>query len=272
MDKPDPVTAISEAEATGEIAEMFTDIRETMQIPLVTSIWRMLAHIEGGLSALWEAAKPIFQTGLPAVALVQLLKQVKLPIPEPFAPGQLACSGVSRADLEIIRTLIGAYNRSNGMNLLALAALVVPPSGKPPPSPTASGPRQNWPELPSLQAPEEIDPAIWQLLEHLNRIGKATPPSGIATLWRHLSHWPGLLAVIYAGLMPLHSDGSVEHSKKQIKDFVRREGGRLAHLRPGKLSIPEEARQLIEEYAIEPGRVVRMVSIGHGLARWLETE
>lgn len=37
-----PVTAIAEADATGEIAE----IRETMGLPLITSIWRILVDIE----------------------------------------------------------------------------------------------------------------------------------------------------------------------------------------------------------------------------------
>jgi len=46
----DPVTAISETEATGHVAEIFADIRIVMQIPLITSIWRTLADIEGGLS------------------------------------------------------------------------------------------------------------------------------------------------------------------------------------------------------------------------------
>ena len=34
----DPVTAIDEATATGVTAEIFADIRQTMGIPLITSI------------------------------------------------------------------------------------------------------------------------------------------------------------------------------------------------------------------------------------------
>ncbi len=33
----DPVSAVSEAEATGRTAEIFAEIREIMQIPIVTS-------------------------------------------------------------------------------------------------------------------------------------------------------------------------------------------------------------------------------------------
>ena len=34
----DPVSAIAEADATGEVAEIFADIRATMDIPMLTSI------------------------------------------------------------------------------------------------------------------------------------------------------------------------------------------------------------------------------------------
>ena len=59
----DPVTAISEAEATGETAQIFADIRETMQLPLITSIWRTLADVDGGLRAAWDGKKPLYLTG-----------------------------------------------------------------------------------------------------------------------------------------------------------------------------------------------------------------
>jgi hypothetical protein len=36
----DPVTAMDEATATGETAVLFSEIRQTMRIPLVISIWR----------------------------------------------------------------------------------------------------------------------------------------------------------------------------------------------------------------------------------------
>ena len=43
------MTAIAETDATGEIADIFADIRETMELPLITSIWRILVDIEDGL-------------------------------------------------------------------------------------------------------------------------------------------------------------------------------------------------------------------------------
>jgi hypothetical protein len=39
----DPVTAVDESAAVGDTAVVFAEIRRTMGIPLVTSIWRGLA-------------------------------------------------------------------------------------------------------------------------------------------------------------------------------------------------------------------------------------
>ncbi len=127
----DPVTAISETEATGETAQIFSDIRETMQLPLITSIWRVIADIEGGLRAAWDATKPLYVTGQPEAALQKILAQSSVPIPEPIVSGQLACANVTREDLPKIRSIVDAYNRSNGMVFLASTALICTPSGTP---------------------------------------------------------------------------------------------------------------------------------------------
>ena len=265
----DPVSAISEAEATGEIAMIFADIRETMQLPLLTSIWRTLVAIPGGLPAAWAAAKPIYQTGQPAAGLLQFREQAVLPIPEPLAPGQLACSGVSLSDLPAILAIIDVYNRSNGLNLIALTGLIATPSGAPPDSPTLPA-LPPWPELRPLLAEADMTADTWTLLEHINRLGAAPPVSGLPTLWRHLSHWPGLLALIHAGFSPLHQAGTIQRSIVHALEFAQSAGASIAHLRQQPASMPVAAREMITTYVLDPGKVARMVVIGHGLARWLE--
>ena len=49
----DTVTALAESEATGEIAKIFSDIRSTMKIPMLTSIWRILADSFEDLDSAW---------------------------------------------------------------------------------------------------------------------------------------------------------------------------------------------------------------------------
>ena len=264
----DPVSAITEAEATGEIAALFADIRETMQLPLLTSIWRTLVGVDGGLRAVWDAARPLYETGQPAAALVRLREQATLPVPAPLVPGQLACAGVPPGDLPMIEAIIAAYNRSNGMSLIVLTSLVVTPSGTPLNRPVPPAPPP-WPALPSLPTQADVTAATWMLLHHLNRFGAAPGEPGLATLWRHLAHWPGLLAVIHAALAPFQQDGTIQRSIQQVLEIAQQEGARLAHRRPEIVSMPEAARAMITNYVLNPGLVARMVAIGHGLARWL---
>ena len=54
------VSAISEDEATGETAEIFTDIRATLGNGVVNLIWRHIATIEGALPWVWKAVKPLY--------------------------------------------------------------------------------------------------------------------------------------------------------------------------------------------------------------------
>ncbi len=86
-----PVTALAEADATGDIADIFADIRKTMELPLITSIWRILVDLDDGLSTAWNAAKPLYQTGQPQAALAAMRQQGALPTPALLTRSQLAC-------------------------------------------------------------------------------------------------------------------------------------------------------------------------------------
>lgn len=265
----DTLSAISEAEATGETAAIFADIRQTMQLPLVTSIWRTLHGVEGGLPAAWAAAKPIYASGQVDAALQRLRDELALPVPEPLVPGQLACAGVSPAELPRIRALVGAYNRSNAMNLLALTGLVSEPAGTPPADPVPAPPAP-WPEIPPLLGQDQIAPDTWSLLEHVNRFGTRGEDIILGTLWRHVaSHWRGLLALLHAGLAPLQRDGSIDASVRQLQEITRREGARLAHLRTQPAEMPDDARSMIANYVRDPDMVIRMVVLGHALVEWV---
>jgi len=89
----DPVTAIDESAAARDTALVFTEIRRTMDIPLVTSIWRRLAGMDDSLRPAWEAARPIYESGEPERALAPSIAAVNLPSPEPLVPTALFCRG-----------------------------------------------------------------------------------------------------------------------------------------------------------------------------------
>jgi hypothetical protein len=262
-----PVTAIAESDATGEVAEIFADIRETMEIPLITSIWRILVDIEGGLRASWDAAKLLYKTGQPQAALLRIREEAVLPMPKPITVSQLTSVGVTRDDLSVIRSILAAYNRSNGLNLIALTALSVSPAGQPPNDHPPPRP-PSWPPFPSLPGQALIPAETWSLLHRIHNLSAVSKePGDLATVWRHLALWPGLLELIYAGMEPLARDGSIRHSMQQMQNLAQREGACIAHLNTVTDSKPKEARYLIASYAKE---VHHIVTMGHGVARWLQ--
>ena len=119
----DPVTAIDEAKAVGETAALFAEIRQIMRIPLVTSIWRGLAGMDDSLNLAWAAAKPIYESDEPERALMRSVAALGLPRPESLAPTAFACVGLTESDIVSARAVIAAYNRSNGLNLMATGRL-----------------------------------------------------------------------------------------------------------------------------------------------------
>lgn len=266
----DPVTAIDEASATGETAAIFADIRATMGIPLITSIWRGLADMDDSLGPVWALTKPIYASGLPEQALAQVISRAELPRPEPLAPAQLASAGMTAHDLRDARAIVAAYNRSNGMNLVALAALVSPPAAEPA-APAAATPAPEWPSLRPLQARASIDDETWTMICQVNAFGAPGPDAHVATLWRHLAHWPGLLALVHHAFAPLQARGEIAAASATVVALARAEGARMAHLRPARFDIPGVALDTIAEYVNNPALVARMVALGHMLADLLAT-
>ncbi len=264
----DPVTAVDEATATGATAEIFADIRETMGIPLVTSIWRGLAGMEESLPKVWALAKPIYRSGLPEAALARLIAHTDLPLPQPLVATQLICAGISPRDLDSIHAIVAAYNRSNGMNLVALAALVTPP-GKDRTNAIQQTNAPLWPRLPPLLARDKINADTWNMIRLVNAFGAPGIDAHVATLWRHLAHWPGLVALIYTAFAPLQASGAIAAASTQVVALAREEGARMAHLRPAVFDIPQQARDTISDYVNQPTHVSRMVTLGHALAKWL---
>ncbi len=64
----DPIPAIREEDATGDVAAIFGDLRATLGIPLVNLIWRHLATIPGGLAWVWTLVKPLSGTASALIA------------------------------------------------------------------------------------------------------------------------------------------------------------------------------------------------------------
>ena len=265
----DPVSAVSEAEATGRTAEIFAEIREIMQIPIVTSIWRTLDAIEGGLEAAWEATRPIYQSGQPDALLRRFGIEVELPIPEPPSDHRLRSLGINNADRKSILSIIEAYNRSNGLNLIALTALVRGGSSRQ--LQATARLTVPWPGLPPLLSKDEIDSDNWALLQRMKHLGNIHPTDALPTLWRHLIHWPGLLELTLDIYGPLHRDGTLFQMVECTTAFVESQAPAMSRFRNSSIEIPEEAMDMVDAYVGKPPSVSRMFSLGSSVAKWLQS-
>lgn len=249
----DPVPAITEAEARGETAEIFADLRATLGVNVVNLIWRHFATFPGALAWAWRTLKPLYVAGR-VEAEARALKDALVLPDRPRWPGaMLACARVDAAGAASIRQVLASYNRSNAMNLVALSALVRCIDGAPAAStaPTAPTPAANDPAgepalagaLPRLLRLDEVDAETAALILAINLLGDRVQGRIVASMYRHLAHWPGYLALCHAHLAPLDADGRLARLIERTIALGAQAGARLQAGVPA-LPAPDSASEV----------------------------
>ncbi|MGE0423153.1 MAG: hypothetical protein AB7O88_12860 [Reyranellaceae bacterium] len=211
MSAGDPVAAIAEADASGEIAALYADIRATLGVGVVNLIWRHLAAIDGALPWAWSAVRPLYAEGIIEAEAERFRERMRLP-DLPRVPAEvLSAVGLDAAALAGARTVLATYDRSNPMNLMALSALLagldghVATGGQP----GAGRPGGVEGALPKLLSEADLAPETWALVLRLNMLGERDEGRVLASMYRHLAHWPGMLGLIWALLAPVDADGTL---------------------------------------------------------------
>ena len=207
--------AVAEAEATGATAELFAEIRCALGVPVVNLIWRHLATWPGGLEWAWGAVAPLYRSGAAGREGAALLRALPLPDAPGWSRADLRAAGVDEAAERTVRRVLDSYDRSNAMNLVALTALArrlrdggdsEARGAAPAETGVAGGPPMAG-ALPALLAPAEMAPATAELVTRLDGFGEAGEGRIPASMYRHLAHWPGFLALAATRIAPLHEDG-----------------------------------------------------------------
>ena len=221
----DPVSVLDEKEAIGETAKIFKDIRETMNIPLITSIWRGLAEIDDSLKKIWTIARPIYETQNPEKKLKEIIEEIKLPLLPKFTDDELSKCRLTHKDWKEILIILKAYNRSNGMNMVVLHSIIKQNFPSCLNIPKNKKKKIIWPVLQKLKKKEEIKPNIWQLVCNVNSI---CAPNGknshVATLWRHLAHWPFFLEIMYIKLSKLSEERVLQSLLFKTQKYLQDRG------------------------------------------------
>src|SRR5258707_581532 len=154
-------------------------------------------------------------------------KHLNLPRVPAFSRDALSAAGIDDAALADIRAILESYQHTNALALVCLSAFLARFEGDE--FARASAPAANRYErisapghraaLPRLVPITEMPPATARLVPELNGFGEDSDLTLVASMYRHLSHWPAYLA--------LESKIRVLPESVQI---VNKPGGRRRHL------------------------------------------
>ena len=203
---------VIESDVTGGVAAVFEDIRQTMNVATVNLIWRHLATDEGVLDEAWSAVKPLYIDGAADAAVQRLGNTLEVGEPTRWSTAALADAKVPVDSLPVISAVFETYNRGNAYNLVTLLALVTPPNAATR-EPRRLADRFPPPTVPIPGVPElgALSPTVANQIVRLNRFGLRDENSSIvATLYKHLAHWPGMLDLLHADLAPMSEQGTLE--------------------------------------------------------------
>lgn len=159
--------------------------------------------------------------GREAAALRAALSFPKLP---PWPTVVLSSAGLQDEDIAGIRTALAAYDRTNAMALLAFLAVqfrlerVLPPGEV---VVSAAIPVPAEPErelsLPPMLALSDMSPSTAEVVLAINRLGAIHREPILASMYRHLAHWPAYLALVWTVLAPLKLDRRLDRA---IEDAI----------------------------------------------------
>src|ERR1044072_4991799 len=123
MQGQESVPSVLEADATGEIAEIYADIRKILGTSVVNLIWRNLATMPGALEWTWSAVRPLYLGDAPqhaeAVRATGALREWPV-----FSADPLLAAGVDETEQAMIRDVLDSYQYTNALALVVLSALL----------------------------------------------------------------------------------------------------------------------------------------------------
>ena len=269
----DTLPAVSESDATGEVAELYADIRETLNVSAINYVWRHIATIDGGLRWAWQAAKPMFVSGRVESESEHLQAQLSYPQLPSLSDTTLALVGVGSDGRDTIGAILDTYNRGNLLNMVSLSALLAEPAAPP----QAGRPRAALPftavPLPPIPEVADLSGEISQQVLVLNDLGaKPGPNRVVASIYKHIALWPGYLSLSWAQLAAMHADGSLLRLIEDTQQKARLHAAYLASdlgPRPAGL-VADQVRSAVFEFTDTV--IARMIPIGQMLRQSLDEQ
>ena len=234
----DPVPAVREDEAEGEIAAIFADIRTQLGTSSVNLVWRHLATFPGALPWCWGAITPLYRCGALASQARDFRRSLQGPVLPELPPEVRKALGLDSEDVARIRATLHGYYASCTMNILSLNALRLFMDGRAPATRSAASsldPAGHPDEPPPIETmarfpePADVAPHVVDLAWRLNALGERGDGMILASLYRYLANWPSFLSVSWVLLVPIATDGQLEAAISQCLAQADSRAGQLVN-------------------------------------------
>ncbi|MGI9422742.1 MAG: hypothetical protein ACR2PA_06085, partial [Hyphomicrobiaceae bacterium] len=213
---------LGEDQATGEIAEIYNEVKQLWAVPYVSSIHRFLATQPGLLEWAWEAVAPVFRNGVAQEAGWRAADGLDLPSLSQISPEALAAWQIDDGSLAAIRDLSAGFVRVAPVNMVFAGLTRRLLDGD---TPTAGANVQiDWQPPRSLQQPPDMvampnsDAVLQRLLEQFgtDMDGETFVPG----LYRMLANWPGFLAHLTITLRPHFDERRVQDAYDALRSRI----------------------------------------------------
>ncbi|MDB3954324.1 halocarboxylic acid dehydrogenase DehI family protein [Alphaproteobacteria bacterium] len=238
---------IYEEEAIGRTAEIYDDIRTTLQLPMVNMIYRRLAINEEALDWCWENMKPVILTGAIDRAGEQITDELFIDDAPTFPAEGLRLAGVAEDQRPAILAVIDGYNRANPRNTVLLGVLKAlrlrePVAGAKVDSFNAPTTRNGGDGtlIPPMVGLTDMSPDIAATVRFMIRHRKPDAFFSVPSMYRHLANWPGALSLAAAILEPMEADGRISRAASGLTASAMALGEKIAPVGPiGVAPAPE---------------------------------
>lgn len=218
------ISEILESDATGEIADIYAEVRRLWGVPNVTTIVRHVASIPGALEWLWSIIGPANECGdfqERALALVDTLAIKPLAsLPEVA----LRAMGVDKTAEAQIQDVYAAYDRNNRPNILFVCVLQRLLAANLPGAVSYVPERSDWTpppksrELVRMVQADEMAPETLMLAQTIGSWGFPEGTAFLPGVYRHLAHWPSYLAHVGAVMWPYLESGDILRAGESIAE------------------------------------------------------
>lgn len=213
------IKELSEADASGRIAEIYAEVRHLYATPYVSAIHRHLATRPGVLEWAWDSVAPVFRTGEAQEIGLRIARDVELSAIPVLPRAAMAVWGIGTREIGSIEAACDNFTRAAPVNLVFGSLVRGVMAGKGRGTETAPPPTGWTPPAPLPSPPPMVDAAAMAPDERavldLFRSGSGAT-AFVPGLYRMLARWPAFLAHLAVELGPRFAASETESAARGL--------------------------------------------------------